>query len=63
MMEKSVIQKRIKELQISRHELLEKRDKPGASISTIDIQLNIVRGELHALYAELRHRSDQLVCG
>ncbi|MBU2859312.1 hypothetical protein HF290_02450 [Acidithiobacillus ferrooxidans] len=41
---------RINALQSHRHALLQKRDIRGASIASIDMELNVVRSELQALY-------------
>lgn len=42
---------RIDELQKARHQLLSRRIEKGAAVITIDMQLNVVRSELLALYA------------
>jgi septation ring formation regulator EzrA len=44
-------QQRINELQQLRHRLLSRREQRGAAISSIDMELNVVRSELQALYA------------
>ena len=41
---------RINALQSHRHALLQKRDIRGASVASIDMELNVVRSELQALY-------------
>ena len=43
-------QARIRQLQNHRHVLLQQRDKRGAPIASIDMELNVVRSELQALY-------------
>ena len=43
-------QARISQLQNHRHALLQQRDVRGAPIVTIDMELNVVRSELQALY-------------
>ena len=43
-------QARISQLQNHRHALLQQRDMRGAPIATIDMELNVVRSELQALY-------------
>lgn len=48
-------QARIHHLQNRRHSLLQKRDTRGATIASIDMELNVVRSELQALYA-IGHR-------
>lgn len=45
-------QQRINELQQLRHRLLNRREQRGATIVSIDMELNVVRSELHALYAQ-----------
>jgi len=44
----------IQKLQQLRHRLLRLREKPGAATIAIDMELNIVRTELHTLYAQMR---------
>lgn len=44
-------QQRINELQQLRHRLLSRREQRGAPTATIDMELNVVRSELQALYA------------
>ena len=44
-------QARITELQNHRHALLRRREEWGAAVVTIDMELNVVRSELQALYA------------
>ena len=43
-------QARISQLQNHRHALLQQRDQRGAPIASIDMELNVVRSELQALY-------------
>ena len=43
-------QARITELQNHRHALLRRREEWGAAVVTIDMELNVVRSELQALY-------------
>ena len=50
-MNESDRQTRIAQLQNHRHALLQQRDRRGAPIATIDMELNVVRSELQALYA------------
>jgi hypothetical protein len=45
---------RIQELQSRRHALLKEREQRGAAVTTIDMQLNVVRSELQAIYATQR---------
>lgn len=47
-------QQHIQMLQQLRHHLLRRREKPGAATIAIDMELNIVRTELHAMYAQMR---------
>ncbi|MBU2761790.1 hypothetical protein [Acidithiobacillus sulfurivorans] len=49
-------QQRINELQQLRHRLLSRREQRGAATATIDMELNVVRSELQALYALQRHQ-------
>jgi hypothetical protein len=42
---------RIDELQKVRHQLLNRRIEESAAVTTIDLQLSVVRSELLALYA------------
>ena len=44
----------IQRLQQLRHRLLRRREKLGAATTAIDMELNIVRTELHAIYAQMR---------
>jgi hypothetical protein len=44
-------QARITQLQNHRHALLYRRDERGAAVASIDMELNVVRSELQALYA------------
>jgi len=44
-------QQRIYELHTRRHALLRRREERGAVIASIDMELNVVRCELQALYA------------
>jgi len=43
-------QARIHQLQDHRRALLQQRDRRGAPIATIDMELNVIRSELQALY-------------
>ena len=43
-------QARIHHLQNRRHALLNRREERGAAIVSIDMELNVVRSELQALY-------------
>ncbi len=45
---------RISQLHNHRHALLQQRDGRGASVVSIDMQLNVVRSELQALYEDGR---------
>ncbi len=47
-------QTRINQLQNHRHALLQARDSRGACIGTIEMELNVVRSELLALYETRR---------
>ncbi|MBU2831851.1 hypothetical protein [Acidithiobacillus ferriphilus] len=49
-MNESDRQTRIVQLHTHRHALLRQRDRRGAPIATIDMELNVVRSELQALY-------------
>ena len=49
-MNESDRQARIRQLQNHRHALLQQRDRRGAPIASIDMELNVVRSELQALY-------------
>ena len=49
-MNESDRQTRITQLQNHRHALLQQRNKRDAPIATIDMELNVVRSELQALY-------------
>jgi hypothetical protein len=53
-MNESDRQTRISQLHNHRHVLLQKRDGRGASIVSIDMELNVVRSELQALYEDGR---------
>jgi len=44
-------QRRINDLQKRRHTLLQRREVRGALVVSIDMELNVVRSELQALYA------------
>ena len=50
-MNESDRQARIHHLQNRRHALLQQRDGRGAPTASIDMELNVVRSELQALYA------------
>ena len=47
-------QRRINDLQRRRHALLQRREVRGALVVSIDMELNVVRSELQALYTERR---------
>ena len=49
-MNESDRQTRISQLHNHRHALLQQREQRGAFASSIDMQLNVVRSELQALY-------------
>ena len=49
-MNESDRQARISQLQNHRHALLQQRDRRDAPIASIDMELNVVRSELQALY-------------
>ena len=49
-MNESDRQTRISQLQNHRHALLQQRDRRDAPIASIDMELNVVRSELQALY-------------
>ena len=49
-MNESDRQTRITQLQNHRHVLLQQRDRRDAPIASIDMELNVVRSELQALY-------------
>ena len=49
-------QTRIQQLQHHRHALLRERDSRGACVGTIEMELNVVRSELLALYESRRPR-------
>ena len=49
-MNESDRQARIRQIQNHRHALLQQRDRRGAPIASIDMELNVVRSELQALY-------------
>ncbi|WP_414039280.1 hypothetical protein ACJU26_08615 [Acidithiobacillus sp. M4-SHS-6] len=51
-------QARIQALQNRRHQLLHRREEREAPIVSIDMELNVVRSELQALYA-MRRNQDQ----
>ena len=44
-------QERIQSLQKLRHHLLHRREERGAPVASIDMELNVVRSELQAIYA------------
>lgn len=54
-------QARITQLHNHRHALLQQRDGRGTPIASIDMELNVVRSELQALYEtgreQLRHHA------
>lgn len=50
-------QARIHQLHNRRHALLQQRDMRGAPIAAIDMELNVVRSELQALYEVGRARA------
>ena len=55
------VQERIQHLQTRRHFLLDRRNERGAAVVTLDMELNIVRSELLALYEIQRnHRRARL---
>jgi hypothetical protein len=60
-MNESDRQTRISQLHNHRHELLQQRGMRDSSIATIDMELNVVRSELQALYEigrmQPRHRA------
>jgi hypothetical protein len=49
-MNESYRQTRIAQLQSHRRVLLQRREQRGAPIASIDMELNVVRAELQALY-------------
>ena len=49
-MNESDRQAHVSQLQNHRHALLQQRDRRGAPIASIDMELNVVRSELHAFY-------------
>ena len=49
-MNDSDCQARISQLQNRRHALLHRREERGAAVASIDMELNVVRSELQALY-------------
>jgi hypothetical protein len=53
-MNESDRQTRISQLHDHRHVLLQQRDKRDAPVASIDMELNVVRTELQALYAVQR---------
>jgi hypothetical protein len=53
-MNESDRQTRISQLHNHRHALLLRRDGRGSSIAAIDMELNVVRSELQALYEDGR---------
>ena len=63
-MNESDRQDRIHRLQNRRHALLQQRDDRGASVASIDLELNVVRSELHALYevgrVQSQHTADPI---
>ncbi|WP_308388653.1 hypothetical protein [Acidithiobacillus sp. AMEEHan] len=50
------VQERIQQLQSRRHRLLDRRAERGAPIASLDLELNVVRSELIALYEMQRER-------
>jgi hypothetical protein len=44
-------QHRINDLKNLRHVLLQRREQRGAAVASIDMELNVVRSELQAIYA------------
>lgn len=50
-------QAHIQELQNRRHQLLHLREERGAPVTSIDMELNVVRSELQAIYALHRHQN------
>ena len=55
-MNESYRQARIAQLQNHRHALLQRREQRDAPTATIDMELNVVRAELQALYEAGRMR-------
>ena len=53
-------QHRINDLQRQRHALLQRREVRGALVVSIDMELNVVRSELQAIYAVRRSQQDNL---
>lgn len=53
-------QQRINELQKLRHDLLNRREQSGSKITSIDMELNVVRSELQALYEQRRNEKNRL---
>ena len=49
------VQERIQHLQLRRHHLLDRRAERGAPVVSLDMELNVVRSELLALYEIQRH--------
>ena len=49
-MHESDRQTRISQLQNHRRALLQRREQRGAAVASIDMELNVVRSELQALY-------------
>ena len=49
-------QYRINELQRRRRALLQRREDRGAPVTSIDMELNVVRSEFQALYTIGRHK-------
>ena len=52
------IQERISELQMRRHRLLDRRTERDVRVDSIDMELNVVRSELLALY-QIQHKNHQ----
>ena len=50
------VQERIQHLQSRRHLLLDRRNERGAAIAALDMELNVVRSELHVLYQMQRNQ-------
>ncbi|MEY2342417.1 hypothetical protein AB4090_09955 [Acidithiobacillus sp. IBUN Pt1247-S3] len=50
------VPERIQHLQSRRHLLLDRRSERGASVASLDMELNVVRSELLALYQIQRER-------
>lgn len=56
-MNESTYEARIQKLHDHRHALLERRKQRGESALSIDMELDVVRSELIALYAQHRAQS------